>query len=151
MPVIKQTSRIIVSKENFGWVKVKYNDVAGEKMVETNIRPKMWNAIQSEVNAGKKYKTVEGIFYHKWSTETTAGKLYSTRRQVEGIAKVASERGDMELLNEVREVLMKSDEAVARWYEQWLAKHTNEQLEEFYDYEPDDGSGIPKYLLERDF
>lgn len=151
MVVIKRTSRITVSQNNFGWVKVQYKDVAGEKTVETNIRPKMWNDIMSQVNAGKKYKTVEGIFYHTWSTETTAGKLYSDRRQVEGIAKVAYERGDMELLKEVNEVLTKSDEAVSKWYHEWLSKHTNEQLEEFYDYGTDDGSGIPKYLLEREF
>lgn len=151
MPVIKRTNRITVSRENFGWVKVQYKDVGSNKVIETNIRPKMWQQIESEVNAGKKYKSVEGIFYNKWRTGTSAGRLYSDRRQVEGMLKVAIERKDTKLIEELTEVLSRGDEAVSRWYQKWLSEHSNEEIEEFYDYEPDDGSGIPTYLLEMDF
>lgn len=151
MATIRQTGRITVTQKNFGWVHVEYKDVGGQKTIETNIRPKMWESITAEVDANKKYKTVEGVFYHTWRTDTKAGQYYSARRQVEGIAKVAYERGDSKLMKEVEEVLSKSDEAVYQWYQKWLKEHTNEQIEEFYNYEAVDESGLTKAMLEREF
>ena len=151
MPVITKTNRITVSSKNFGWVKVEYKDVGAGKTIEANIRPKMWEDIQRAVDSGKKYKSIEGVFYTKWRTETTAGRLYSDRRQVEGMLKVAIERGDTRLIDEITEVLKKGDDAVSRWYQKWLSEHSEEEIEEFYDYIPDDGSGVPTYLLEMEF
>lgn len=149
--IVAETRRIVVRENGFGWYKVQYKDVARDGMVvETNIRPSMWNEILSEVDSNKKYKTVEGVFYHKWRTETTAGNLYSTRRQVEGLLKASIERGDTAFTEELQEVLKKGDEAVYKWHQKWLSEHSNEEIEEYYDYETDE-SGIPKHLLDMVF
>lgn len=150
--IVAGNAFITVSKKGFGWYNVQYKDVArGGKVVEANIRPKMWNEIQAEVDSGKKYKTYEGVFYKHWRSGTTAGRLYSARRQVEGIGKVAYERGDTQLMKEVEEVLRKGDEAVYKWYQKWLREHSDEEIEEFYDYEAVDASGLTKRMMEYEF
>lgn len=149
--IVAETRRILVRENGFGWYNVQYKDVGADgRIVETNIRPKMWEAIRTEVDSNKKYKTIEGVFYHKWRNETTSGAMYSARRQVEGLLKASIERRDTAFTEELQEVLKKGDEAVYRWYEKWLSEHSNEEIEEYYDYEMDE-SGLPKYLLDMVF
>lgn len=130
--LIVDEPRLKVYKLKGGWSRVIYTDPEAANPVEFSIRS---NEIKDLLEKKDTLwdKKPERIYSH-WINTTEAGQLYTERRRVEGMLKIAVMTGDKELEAEIREVLRGSDKEVAAWRMRWLMDRTDLEIAEFYKY-----------------
>lgn len=137
--IILNEPRMIVQNRGGGWVRVTYRDVYAGESVTFNIRKTAY--LEAMSKGGRFYDPLQGV-YSRWINTTRQGYMYSQRRQVEGMLKVAKIKGDMALVSELERILMMSDEKVARFREEWEKIHSETEIEEFYEYDEFSGDGL---------
>lgn len=131
--VLLNTKWINVRQKNFGWAEMTITDKATGKKSIFNIRPSMVKQAKEEARKSV-FTTPQGVLYSKWINTTKQGKLYTDRRQVEGILEVAETTGNTALIEVVKEVLAKGDVYVSDWYHNfWLPNMSRDELDVFYE------------------
>lgn len=133
--IIHNEPRLTVQKRGGGWVRATYRDPYAGKEVTFNLRSNIYRqAIGQKQN---RWYDAPSAVYSAWINETRAGALYTARRQVEGMLKVAEMKGDIEMAGKLTQVLGMDDEKVAQFRDEWERVHTDSEIEEFYEYEED--------------
>lgn len=133
--IVHSEPRLIVQSRGGGWVKATYRDVYAGKEVTFNLRSNIYRqAINQKRN---RWYDAPSAVYSAWINETRAGALYTARRQVEGMLKVAEMKGDVQMAGKLTQILGMDDEKVAQFRDEWERVHTDSEIEEFYEYEED--------------
>lgn len=128
---VKQIGRMRYRNMGGGWTRVTVRDVMNNSEVTFSIRTKRMNEILS---SNRRFWDPAAEAYSEWIKTTKAGYLYSNRRRVEGLLKAAMKRGDMELAAQLKEILEKPDEVVAKFYDDWYEAHTKTEIAQYYAY-----------------
>lgn len=147
--LIVDDPRLKVYKRGGGWARVVYTDPnASTGTIEFSIRMnKIKDALAKTESAW--YTRAEGV-YAKWIQSTAKGAMYTDRRQVEGMLKVAIRKGDTALADELRALLAKDDRTVSEWRQKWLSEHTDVEIRDFYDYDVEPGM-LTEALIDPDW
>ena len=135
--LIVDNPRLKVYDQGGGWARVVYTGPTAGEPVVFSIRKKLINDAIARPN-GLFYNKAEGV-YSKWINETKAGAMYTHRRQVEGMLKVAIRKSASDpeyaaMVDKLQKLLKKSDAEIAAWHQKWLDEHSKVEKEEFYDY-----------------
>lgn len=134
--IVVDMPRLKVQSRGGGWARVTYVDPNAKGPVTFSIRMnKIADVMHKAPNAW--FDPAEAV-YSKWVNTTTGGARYSARRQVEGMLKVATKRGDMEMAKKLETILGMSDEKVASFRKEWEEAHTDQEIEDWYDYEEEE-------------
>lgn len=131
--IIVNDPRLKVQVRGGGWAKVTYTDPNASGPVTFSIRMSKIKYYLDKPPSDW-FHPAEAT-YSEWINTTKEGALYSARRQVEGMLKVAVKKGDEELAERLRQILKKDDLTVAQFRQDWLNAHTDVEIEDFYDYE----------------
>lgn len=128
--------RLKVQKRGGGWAKVTYMDTRVGSPVTFSIRmSKIEGVMYKQPTAW--FHPAEAV-YSQWINYTARGAKYSARRQVEGMLKVAIKKGDSEMVDKLTYILSLNDDKVEQFRKDWLDSHTNEEIEDWYDYEEEE-------------
>lgn len=116
-----------------GWATVTYRDPAAMNVITFRVRS---NAIREKLNIPRtQWTSPEGAVYSQWIKNTSAGQMYTKRRQVEGMLKTSIAKGDTEMEKKLRQILQMPDKDVAKFWDAWRDAHTDVEIDEFFDYE----------------
>lgn len=125
--------RLKIQMGKGGWTKVTYLDPNASGLVTFSIQyAKIKDIITRQPS--RFFHPAEAV-YSKWINESPAGKMYTARRQVEGMLKVALKRGDVELADKITQILKKSDSTVAQFRADWVNAHSDVEISDWYDYD----------------
>lgn len=125
--------RLKVQTKKGGWSKVTYTDPNAKSPITFNIRTSgIKDVMYKEPNAW--FHPAEAV-YSRWINTTVQGQLYSARRQVEGMLKVAVRTGDTEMARKLEQILAMDDVTVAKFRKDWEDAHSDVEIEEYYTYE----------------
>lgn len=134
--IVVNQPRLKVQARGGGWARVTYTDPAAGRPITFNVRlSKIKGVMNKQPNAW--FHPAEAV-YSEWIRSTKAGAMYSARRQVEGMLKVAQTRGDAEMIRKLEAILKKPDKDVAAFRTEWEEAHTDEEIEDFYEYEEEE-------------
>lgn len=129
--------RFKVYKQGGGWARVEYKGSTAGGWVKFHIREKEIREIIAKSDT--MFWSRGDAVYSKWIQSTDMGQLYTHRRQVEGMLKVAIRKSAKdpamaEMATKLEALLKKSDKEVAEWHQKWLDEHTKVEKAEYYDY-----------------
>lgn len=131
--IVVNDPRLKVQSRKGGWAKVTYTDPNAKSPITFNIRMKEIKDVMNKMpNAW--FHPAEAV-YSKWINKTTGGKVYSARRQVEGMRKAALKRLDMDEVARLDKILARSDKDVMQFRQEWEDAHTDAEIEDYYEYE----------------
>lgn len=134
--IVVNDPRLKVQSRGGGWARVTYTDPNAPAPITFSIRMnKISDVMHKQPNAW--FHPAEAV-YSKWINTTKKGADYSARRQVEGMLKVAIKRGDDEMARRLEEILKMSDDKVAAFRKDWEDSHTDEEIDDWYDYEEEE-------------
>ena len=126
-------ARLKATRKNNAWVNMEYTSPKGV-VKEFNLRPKQFEQLMNKERGY--YETLAESAYSMWIGSTKAGHDYSGRRHVEGVLKTAQSRGDTQLVQDVQDILQKSDKEVAEFWDDWYDSMSAMEIEEFFEYDP---------------
>lgn len=131
--IVVNQPRLKVQERGGGWARVTYTDPQAKGPITFSIR---MNQIKGVMNKAPNrwFHPAEAV-YSKWINSTKAGEVYTARRQVEGMLKASIKKGDLEMASKLEKILKKSDKEVAEFRQQWKDAHTDEEIEDFYEYD----------------
>ena len=116
-----------------GWSEVSF--MRDGRFVKMKLRS---NIVNDELKKGHmRFNNASDRLYSEWINNTVAGKTYTARRQVEGMLKIALDKGDVAMAEELTQVLSKSDSKVLAYRQKWEREHSDDQIEQFYYYGPE--------------
>lgn len=134
--IVVDIPRLKVQQRGGGWARVTYTDPNAKGPVTFSIRMnKISDVMHKSPTAW--FDPAEAV-YSKWINTSKVGAKYTARRQVEGMLKRSIKKGDEEEVRKLEAILAMSDEKVAAFRQEWLATHTDQEIEDYYDYEEEE-------------
>lgn len=131
--LVLDSPRIKVQYKGKVYATVTYRRDMESEPITFNIRYNMIkDAILKEENLW--YSRAEGV-YSIWINNTVTGQRYTAFRWAEGMLKVATIKGDTEMMELMEKVLRMSDDRIMKFRDEWFKAHTDSEISEWYDYD----------------